>query len=81
MQNAFNLKDAEMRESYLPLMQYQSGKDLSLAGQGSSNAANATNAYMQWLSRPKAPSTWSQLALGGLSAAGTILGGPAGAKL
>ena len=53
-------------------MGLQQSRDLSLAGLGSSNAANAQNSYMQWLSRPKAPSLWSQIALGALGAGANI---------
>lgn len=73
LQGAFNLKNAEMTESLMPLMSLQQSRDLSLAGMGSNNVASATDAYAQWLSRPKPRSFWSELALGGVGAAGNMI--------
>ncbi len=73
LENAFRLKDAEMRESYMPLMGLQQSRDLGAAGFGVQASQNATSAYGQWLSRPQRPSFWGQLALGGLSAASNLI--------
>lgn len=72
LENTFRLKDAEVRGSVLPLLGLQQSRDLGLAGIGSSNYTNATNAYLQFLTRQRTPSFWSQLALGSLQAGSTI---------
>lgn len=70
--NAYNMKDAEMRESIMPLLGLQQNRDMGLAGLSSSNYNNATDQYVRMLNRPRQPSIWGSILGGALGAAGSI---------
>lgn len=69
LENAYRLKDAEMRGSILPLLGLQQNRTMGLASLASGNASNATN---QWASFRPEPSPWLKLLAGGLNAAGQV---------
>lgn len=66
LENAVRLKSAEVNRSALPLAEFAQNRRMGLASLASGNAANSTNAYLQFLSRPKQPSFWKQLLLTGI---------------
>jgi len=68
-ENAYRMKDAEMRGSVLPLLGLQQNRTMGLASLGSGNSAQATNTYANF--RP-APSFWQQLLMTGLGGAASI---------
>lgn len=70
--NAYNMKDAEMRGSIMPLLGLQQNRDLGLAGLSSSNYNNATDQYLRLLTRPRQPSMWGSILGGALNAGGMI---------
>lgn len=72
LEQAVRMKSAEVNRSALPLAEFAQGRRMGLASLASGNAANSTNAYLQFLSRPKRPSFWQQLLMGGLGAAGQM---------
>lgn len=72
LEQAVRMKSAEVNRSALPLAEFAQGRRMGLASLASGNAQNSTNAYLQFLSRPKQPSFWKQLLLGGLGAAGSM---------
>lgn len=74
LQNAFNMKDAEMRQSVMPLLGLQQSRDMGMAGLGVQSGQNAQSAYAQWLNRPRQRSPWLDLAFGGLNAAASFAG-------
>lgn len=65
-ENAYRMKDAEMRGSVLPLLGLQQNRTMGLASLASGNSANATNAYTNF--RP-APSFWQTLLMSGVQGA------------
>lgn len=72
LENAVRMKSAEVNRSALPLAEFAQSRRMGLASLASGNAANSTNAYLSFLMRPKQPSFWKQLLLGGLGAAGSM---------
>jgi len=60
LENAFAAKDAEMRGSVMPLLNFQQGRSMGLASLASGNANNSTAAWANF--RP-APSFWQKLLL------------------
>lgn len=72
LEQAVRLKSAEVNRSALPLAEFAQNRRMGLASLASGNAANSTNAYLQFLMRPKKQSFWKQLLLGGLGAAGSM---------
>ena len=69
LENAYRMKDAEMRGSIMPLLGLQQNRTLGLAGIQSGNANQASDRYTSF--RP-APSFWSQLLMTGIGAAGQV---------
>jgi hypothetical protein len=76
LENAYRMKDAEMRGSIMPLLGLQQNRTMGLAGMTSGNAANATG---QWASFRPAPSFWQQLLMAGVSGASQVGSAMAGA--
>lgn len=72
LEQAVRMKSAEVNRSALPLAEFAQGRRMGLASLASGNANNSTNSYLQFLSRPKQPSFWQQLLMGGLGAAGSM---------
>lgn len=75
LENAYRLKDAEMRGSVLPLLGLQQNRTMGLASLASGNSNQATNTYANF--RP-APSIWQQLLLAGVSGASQVASAYAG---
>jgi hypothetical protein len=73
-ENAYRMKDAEMRGSVLPLLGLQQNRTMGLASLTSGNASNATN---QWASFRPAPSIWQQLLMSGIQGAAGVASGMA----
>jgi hypothetical protein len=77
-QNASNpmltqmLKQQSEDRSALPLAEFAQGRRMGLASLASGNAANSTNAYLQFLSRPKRQPFWQQLLLQGVQTGGQV---------
>lgn len=69
LEQAVRMKSAEVNRSALPLAEFAQNRRMGLASLASGNAANSTNAYLQFLLRPKQPSFWKQLLAGGMQAA------------
>lgn len=67
LEQAVRMKSAEVNRSALPLAEFAQNRRMGLASLSSSNAANSTNAYLQFLTRPKQPSFWKSLLLSGVS--------------
>lgn len=74
LENAYRMKDAEMRNSVLPLLGLQQNRTMGLASLASGNSAQATNTYANF--RP-APSFWQQLLLTGIQGAAGVASGMA----
>lgn len=74
-ENAFRMRDSEMRDSIMPLIGMKSSKDLSLAGLASGNANSARDAYLTMLLKPKKPPFWQSALMGGLGAVGGMFSG------
>jgi hypothetical protein len=72
LENAFRMKDAEMKDSVMPLMNYQHDRGMGLASLASGNARSAQDAYLQMLLRPKKQPFWQQMVMGGLQTGGQI---------
>lgn len=72
LEQAVRMKSAEVNRSALPLAEFAQNRRMGLASLSSNNANNSTNSYLQFLSRPKQPSFWKQLLLGGVGAAGQM---------
>lgn len=66
LEQAVRMKSAEVNRSALPLAEFAQGRRMGLASLASGNAANSTNAYLQFLARPKRQSFWQSLLMGGL---------------
>lgn len=69
LEQAVRMKSAEVNRSALPLAEFAQGRRMGLASLASGNAANATNAYLQFLARPRRQSFWQQLLLQGVGGA------------
>lgn len=72
LENAVRMKSAEVNRSALPLAEFAQGRRMGLASLASGNANNSTNSYLQFLARPKQPSFWKQLLMGGLGVGGSL---------
>lgn len=79
LENAFRMKDSEMKDSIMPLIGMKQSKDMGLASLASNNYGSSRDAYMQMLLRPKKQPFWQQMMLAGwqgassaASAAGSI---------
>lgn len=72
LEQAVRLKSAEVNRSALPLAEFAQSRRMGLASLASGNAANSTNAYLSFLTRPKRPSFWQTLLQSGLGAAGQV---------
>lgn len=68
-ENAYRLKDAEMRGSVMPLLGLQQNRSMGLAGLASGNANASTNAWANF--RPQ-PSFWQNLLMSGISGASQV---------
>jgi hypothetical protein len=79
LEEAVRMRSAEANRSALGLAQFGQERRMGLAGLTSSNANTATGQYLQFLSRPRRPSFWSQV-LGGAAQVGSayFTGGFAG---
>lgn len=79
LENAYRMKDAEMRGSIMPLLGLQQNRTMGLAGMASGNSNQASERYTNF--KP-APSFWQQMLMGGIGAAGQLgsayLGRPPG---
>lgn len=83
---AWSRHHADVTGSALPIASFDQSRNLSLAGLASSNAAGSRNSYSQFLTRPRRPSFWSQLAMQGLGVGaqvglGALTGGLGNAAL
>lgn len=79
LEQAVRLRSAEANRSALPLADFAQSRRMGLASltSGNANAAanasqNASDAYISFLTRPRRPSFWQQMLLGGIGAAGQI---------
>lgn len=69
LENAYAMKDAEMRGSIMPLLGLQQNRTMGLAGMASGNSNQASERYTNF--KP-APSFWQQMLMGGIGAAGQL---------
>jgi hypothetical protein len=72
LENAFRTKDAEMKDSVMPLIGMRQQKDMGLASLASSNSNSARDAYLQMLLRPKKTPFWQSMLAGGMQAGATL---------
>lgn len=72
LEQAVRMKSAEVNRSALPLAEFAQSRRMGLASLASGNAQNSTNAYLQFLTRPRQPSFWQTLLQSGLGAAGQV---------
>lgn len=72
LEQAVRMKSAEVNRSALPLAEFAQDRRMGLASLASGNAQNSTNAYLQFLTRPKQPSFWKSLLLSGVGAGGAM---------
>lgn len=77
LERAVRMKSAEVNRSALPLAEFAQNRRMGLASLASGNANNSTNAYLQFLSRPKQPSFWKQLLMTGVQGAASGAAGAA----
>lgn len=73
--DAIHEKDAAMRAARAGLEHLDVSRKATNLGATTSAANNSQNAYISYLMRPKEPSFLRQLALAGIGAAGSFLGG------
>lgn len=71
-ENAFRMKDAEMKDSVMPLMGYQQDRGMGLASLASSNSNSAQDRYLQMLTRPRQRPFWQQMLISGAQTAGSM---------
>jgi hypothetical protein len=72
LEQAVRLKSAEVNQSALPLAEFAQGRRMGLASLASGNANDSTNAYLQFLARPRRQPFWQQLLLTGVQAGGSV---------
>jgi hypothetical protein len=69
LENAFAVKDAEMRDSMMPILGLQQNRTMGLAGLSNNASQNSTN---QWASFRPRPSVWQNLLMSGLQGAAQV---------
>lgn len=78
LENAYNMRRAEVHGSVLPLVNQRQNQTMGLAGLSSNNANFATDAYTRFLTRPRRTPFWQQLLLSGAQGAGAAAGAGGG---